>query len=599
MSSTINPPTARSVASSVQPAHPESVAATIPRRHDLDALRAIAMLLGIALHGALSFFPMPDAGWSIHDVRQSSVFGLFTALIHGFRMPLFFLISGFFTAMLWRKRGLRALLKQRFKRVFLPLMIGMVTIIPAVWVVIIGTAIYQAQSPGTQGEENIWTAARSGNLEVIQSEIAAGAPLNQRDPIFGATPLALATWQGNTGIMEALISGGAEVNARNRDGATPLHGAALLGRSEAFDMLISHGGSLAERDRAGSTPTDRLNASWGRTMIVVGFMGAVVDQDSLFEGRKAIARRLESERSDPAVEATAAPIVAANEISKIDGQQQMAGLSIGLVLLEFFPLFHHLWFLWFLCWLVGAFAIYALVSERFSWKMPSWLVISPLRYAWLIPLTLIPQAMMGLIGPSFGPDTSTGLLPMPQILLYYAIFFFFGALYFDSDDREARLGRRWYLTLPLALLIIFPLGLEMTTGEWGFSDGWLNSKFYHPVAVLLPVVYVWLMTFGLMGAFRRVYSDESKVMRYVSDSSYWLYLVHLPLIMIVQAAVRTWELPVFIKFALVCTVTTAILLASYQLFVRYTPIGTLLNGPRHRPHKITDAVLVAATSPTD
>ncbi len=88
-------------------------------------------------------------------------------------------------------------------------------------------------------------------------------------------------------------------------------------------------------------------------------------------------------------------------------------------------------------------------------------------------------------------------------------------------------------------------------------------------------------------------------MRYVSDSSYWLYLVHLPLIMIVQAAVRTWELPVFIKFALVCTVTTAILLASYQLFVRYTPIGTLLNGPRHRPDKVTDAVLVAATSPTD
>ncbi len=318
MSSTINPPTARSVASSVQPAHPESVAATIPRRHDLDALRAIAMLLGIALHGALSFFPMPDAGWSIHDVRQSSVFGLFTALIHGFRMPLFFLISGFFTAMLWRKRGLRSLLKQRFKRVFLPLMIGMVTIIPAVWVVIIGTAIYQAQSPGTQGEENLWTAARSGNLEVIQSEIAAGAPLNQRDPIFGATPLALATWQGNTDIMEALIAGGAEVNARNRDGATPLHGAALLGRSEAFDMLISHGASLAERDRAGSTPTDQLDASWGRTMIVVGFMGAVVDQDSLFEGRKAIVRRLQSERSDPAVEATAAPIVAANEISKID-----------------------------------------------------------------------------------------------------------------------------------------------------------------------------------------------------------------------------------------------------------------------------------------
>ena len=86
---------------------------------------------------------------------------------------------------------------------------------------------------------------------------------------------------------------------------------------------------------------------------------------------------------------------------------------------------------------------------------------------------------------------------MPQILVYYTIFFFFGAMYFDCDDREAKLGSRWYITLPLALLIIFPLGLEMTTGEWGFSDGWLNSKIYHPIAVLLPVVYVWLMTFGI------------------------------------------------------------------------------------------------------
>ena len=59
-------------------------------------------------------------------------------------------------------------------------------------------------------------------------------------------------------------------------------------------------------------------------------------------------------------------------------------------------------------------------------------------------------------------------------------------------------------------------------------------------------------------------------MRYVSDSSYWLYLAHLPLIMIVQAAIRTWQMPVLIKFVLVCGVTTAILLASYQLFVRYT-----------------------------
>lgn len=102
------------------------------RRHDLDALRAIAMLLGIVLHAALSFGSIP---WTVTDVQQSEFYDVLFACIHGFRMPLFFMLSGFFTAMLWRKRGLGSLLKHRFKRIFLPLLIGCVTIVPAMWAV--------------------------------------------------------------------------------------------------------------------------------------------------------------------------------------------------------------------------------------------------------------------------------------------------------------------------------------------------------------------------------------------------------------------------------------------------------------------------------
>ena len=45
-------------------------------------------------------------------------------------MPVFFLMSGFFTALLWRRRGLGALLNHRLRRVALPLLIGMFTIVP-------------------------------------------------------------------------------------------------------------------------------------------------------------------------------------------------------------------------------------------------------------------------------------------------------------------------------------------------------------------------------------------------------------------------------------------------------------------------------------
>ncbi|MBT4209173.1 acyltransferase family protein, partial [Candidatus Woesearchaeota archaeon] len=76
---------------------------TSERRHDLDALRAVAMLLGIALHAGLSFGTF---GWIVQDSRTHWAFDLVVAAIHGFRMPMFFVVSGLFTAMLWRRRGL-------------------------------------------------------------------------------------------------------------------------------------------------------------------------------------------------------------------------------------------------------------------------------------------------------------------------------------------------------------------------------------------------------------------------------------------------------------------------------------------------------------
>ena len=94
-------------------------APTIERRHDLDALRAIAMLLGILLHAIMPFIGLPEEFFPLQDSSQAPWLGLILHAIHGFRMPLFFLISGFFTAMLWRKRGLTALLGHRFKRICL------------------------------------------------------------------------------------------------------------------------------------------------------------------------------------------------------------------------------------------------------------------------------------------------------------------------------------------------------------------------------------------------------------------------------------------------------------------------------------------------
>jgi peptidoglycan/LPS O-acetylase OafA/YrhL len=109
----------------------------------------------------------------------------------------------------------------------------------------------------------------------------------------------------------------------------------------------------------------------------------------------------------------------------------------------------------------------------------------------------------------------------------------------------------------------------------------------------LQAAFPWLMTFGLMGLFRRVCSDESPTMRYLSDSAYWLYLAHLPLIIAAQYVVRDWPIPALAKFLLIVVVVTSFLLWTYQALVRYTWLGRFLNGPRTRPARAGAPAVVA------
>ncbi|WP_374929181.1 acyltransferase family protein [Kytococcus sedentarius] len=97
------------------------------RRYDLDALRAFAMFLGVVLHACTNFVPHYTPG----DPQAELVLARVTDVIHGFRMPLFFLVSGYFTALLWQRRGLGGVVRQRVERVLLPWLVALFTVLPA------------------------------------------------------------------------------------------------------------------------------------------------------------------------------------------------------------------------------------------------------------------------------------------------------------------------------------------------------------------------------------------------------------------------------------------------------------------------------------
>jgi glucan biosynthesis protein C len=68
----------------------------------------------------------------------------------------------------------------------------------------------------------------------------------------------------------------------------------------------------------------------------------------------------------------------------------------------------------------------------------------------------------------------------------------------------------------------------------------------------------------------------------LSDSAYWLYLAHILVLQIIQIWVAEWPLPSLLKFVFVCITATGLLLLSYRHLIRFTWVGTMLNGKRHR-----------------
>ena len=78
---------------------------------------------------------------------------------------------------------------------------------------------------------SLFEAALEGDLDAVKQHIAAGTDLNLKDPNpnnNAATALEMAAAFGKTDVAIALIEGGADLDARNKDGATPLHAASFL-----------------------------------------------------------------------------------------------------------------------------------------------------------------------------------------------------------------------------------------------------------------------------------------------------------------------------------------------------------------------------------
>jgi hypothetical protein len=567
------------------------------RLHHLDALRAFAMLLGIALHAALAY-AIPY--WIVVDARQSKLLGLLFLGIHGFRMQLFFLLSGYFTAMLWKRFGLRALVFHRARRVAIPLALGCVTVLPVMWGVSrwAGSVNARAAMPregvvtAIDSARDVWTAARFGNINALKAHLLRGASPNGVEPISGQSPLGWAVIGGHEAAVDVLLALGANASGRFRDGNTPLHNAAFLGRATIATQLLAAGAEVAAMNERSQRPLDALRHDRATTEFIASLLQISIDFPQVLEGREQVRVMLqlyEAESGFTRREGTAA---------RSDANSRHVGGRIVEVLRR--PFFDHLWFLWFLCWMIGAFALFAKACECMPYGA-SWqnrfassralgaLVATPIALVWLVPLTVASYAWMHPPESRwFGAETSTSVFPMPSALVHYALFFAFGTLLFLQPHGSSRFGRWWWIALPLAV-VVFPIALGFSMQAAWTRDVIASDGVRRLISLLGSSLYAWLACIALLGLFERCIHRERPSLRYLSDAAYWLYLAHLPVVLAGQILMRDVDIPAMMKFSVVLVGSTALVLVAYEFFVRYSWVGRLLNGarsPRHSGRRV-------------
>ena len=265
------------------------------------------------------------------------------------------------------------------------------------------------------------------------------------------------------------------------------------------------------------------------------------------------------------------PAVASTVIALQNGSQFIVPTFVsGAILQHLHPL--HLWFLEYLLFL---YTIGGLTAWAFGFLPGSWFAGIQSAYRWGLsrsyaPLLFAVFSYFPLVlmrGNLKDPD---GFAPEFLILSAYIPPFAFGWLLYHSRDMLPRFEKNIWTYVSLAVPCFFVYGLASATRQQYLKAAG-------------NVILCWLLIFAVIGIFLKFASAHSPLWRYVSDSSYWLYIMHMPVVIAFQVAFQQVPIPALAKIPIVLFLSVVVLLISYEAFVRTTWIGALLNGRRF-PH---------------
>ncbi len=221
----------------------------------------------------------------------------------------------------------------------------------------------------------------------------------------------------------------------------------------------------------------------------------------------------------------------------------------------------HLWFLYYLLlftvllW-VGRNLLPAGLAQRLR-ALPLWVWVLGLPLLLAVPLHSVPA-------PHPAPES---LLPQFWAIGFYGAFFALGYLVQSRLHCLSELRRSGSLLLAgLAASAVFLALLKPLS----LSPSW-------SLALASAAAAVWL-TLAFIGMAQRYLAGSNAGMRYLADASYWVYLVHLPILLGLQLAWLDQDWPWQVKLPLALAVTMLLALLSFELWVRRGWLGWALLG---------------------
>ncbi len=245
----------------------------------------------------------------------------------------------------------------------------------------------------------------------------------------------------------------------------------------------------------------------------------------------------------------------------------------------------HLWFLLDLYVISVVYWAYtALVPPRHAGPHPvsNWLWSSRFKGLWL---ALPSAALLYYDASPYVMHDNTFHLHVWRIV-YYGSYFSVGVWLYGYRHCLGELARGATFNVACSLLAF--------GGLWHVLPQYLatpDDASLTPLLALSLAGVAWFSIWGYLGWFMRWFDRPSPALRYLADASYWIYLIHLPIVALVQIRLYHLACPALVKFLTAIGVTVGLGLVTYQRYVRYTFIGGWLHGTRKRP----TAELIAAS----